>query len=144
MRTRMLRGRRVAGYVIGWLCLSLGMMGGGLQAAEEAPSPKAVRCWLKKPTRCWPALRRHLLRSTCWGLWSPNSTSVTCKGCRSTLPNDTEIAARLAVAEQRVRLSSDTLRHLTLLMTTQELDATLYNAQLIAATGEITTDVFDV
>jgi small conductance mechanosensitive channel len=62
----------------------------------------------------------------------------------ATLPNDTEIAARLAVAEQRVRLSSDTLRHLTLLMTTQELDATLYNAQLIAATGEITTDVFDV
>jgi len=62
----------------------------------------------------------------------------------ATLPDDTEIAARLAVAQQRVQLSSNTLRHLTTLMTNQELDTTLYNAQLIGATGEITTDVFNV
>jgi small conductance mechanosensitive channel len=62
----------------------------------------------------------------------------------ATLPNDAEIAARLAVAQQRVQLSSNTLRYLTTLMTNQELDTTLYNAQLIAATGAITTDVFDV
>ena len=60
------------------------------------------------------------------------------------LPDETEIASRLAVARQRVKLSADTLRDLTGMMKTTELDTSLYDAQLIAVTGEITTDIFDV
>ena len=62
----------------------------------------------------------------------------------ASIPTDPEIAARLAVAEQRVAFSSDLLRTITSLMTTQELDTSLYEAQLIATTGEITTDIFDI
>lgn len=60
------------------------------------------------------------------------------------LPSEAEIASRLAVARQRVKLSADTLRDLTGMMKTQELDTSLYDAQLIAVTGEITTDIFDL
>jgi small conductance mechanosensitive channel len=60
------------------------------------------------------------------------------------LPADTEIAARVAVAEQRVLLSSDALKSITSLMTDQKLDTSIYDAQLIATTGEITADIFDV
>ncbi len=38
MKTRMLRWRRLARYVIGGLCLSLGMVGGSVQAAEHVPA----------------------------------------------------------------------------------------------------------
>jgi small conductance mechanosensitive channel len=62
----------------------------------------------------------------------------------ASIPTDAEIAARLAVAEQRVAFSSELLRTVTSLMTTQELDTSLYEAQLIATTGEITTDIFDM
>jgi small conductance mechanosensitive channel len=62
----------------------------------------------------------------------------------ASIPTDAEIAARLAVAEQRVAFSSELLKTITSLMTTQELDTSLYDAQLIAATGEITTDIFDI
>jgi len=62
----------------------------------------------------------------------------------ASLPTDPEIAARLAVAEQRVAFSSELLRTVTSLMTTQELNTSLYDAQLIATTGEITTDIFDI
>jgi len=60
------------------------------------------------------------------------------------LPDDTEIAARLAVARQRVALSADVLRSLAAQMKAQGLDTTLYEAQLLTVTGEITTDVFEV
>lgn len=60
------------------------------------------------------------------------------------LPADTEIAARLAVAQARVSLSSETLKGMTSLMAQQELDTSVYDAQLIATTGEITTDIFDL
>jgi small conductance mechanosensitive channel len=62
----------------------------------------------------------------------------------ASIPADAEITARLAVAEQRVASSSDLLKTVTSLMTAQELDTSLYEAQLIATTGEITTDIFDV
>jgi small conductance mechanosensitive channel len=62
----------------------------------------------------------------------------------ASIPTDPEISARLAVAEQRVAFSSELLRTITSLMTTQELNTSLYDAQLIATTGEITTDIFDI
>lgn len=60
------------------------------------------------------------------------------------LPGDTDIAARLAVADARVKLSADTLQSLSTLMVQQGLDTSVYDAQLIATTGAITTDIFDI
>jgi len=62
----------------------------------------------------------------------------------SVLPNDAEIAARLAVARQRVALSADVLRGIVVQLQSQGLETRAYEAQLIARTGEITTDVLDV
>ncbi len=62
----------------------------------------------------------------------------------SVLPNDTEIAARLAVARQRVELSAEVLRGVVEQLRSQGLETKTYEAQLIARTGEITTDVLDV
>ena len=60
------------------------------------------------------------------------------------LPDDAEVAARLAVARQRVALSADVLRSVIEQMQSQELDTKAYEAQLITRTGEITTDVLDL
>ena len=60
------------------------------------------------------------------------------------LPNDTEIAARVAVAEHRMSLSSDTLKSIISLMKEQGLDTSIYTAQLISTTGAITADIFDI
>jgi small conductance mechanosensitive channel len=62
----------------------------------------------------------------------------------ASIPTDAEIAARLGVSEQRVAFSSEVLKTVTSLMATQKLDTSLYEAQLIATTGEITTDIFDI
>jgi small conductance mechanosensitive channel len=62
----------------------------------------------------------------------------------ASLPTDTEITARVAVAEQRVASSSELLKTITSLMAAQELDTSLYEAQVIATTGEISTDIFDI
>ncbi len=62
----------------------------------------------------------------------------------SVLPDDTEIAAKLAVARQRVSLSADVLRQVIEQLRQEGLDTQAYEAQLIARTGEITTDVLDV
>jgi small conductance mechanosensitive channel len=60
------------------------------------------------------------------------------------LPGDEEITARLGVANELVAQSADVLRGLTGKMEAQGLDTTLYKAQLIAVTGEITKEVLDV
>jgi small conductance mechanosensitive channel len=60
------------------------------------------------------------------------------------LPGDEEITARLGVANELVAQSADVLRRLTTKMEAQGLDTTLYKAQLIAVTGEITKEVLDV
>ena len=60
------------------------------------------------------------------------------------LPDDTEIAARVAVAEHRVSLSSGALKSITSLMKEQGLDTSIYDAQLISATGAITADILDI
>jgi small conductance mechanosensitive channel len=60
------------------------------------------------------------------------------------MPTNEESAARLAVAEQRVAFSSELLKTITSLMNTQKLDTSSYDAQLIATTGEINTDIFNI
>jgi len=60
------------------------------------------------------------------------------------LPADTEIAGRLAVAQARVKMSSKALQGISALMSQQELDSSVYDSQLIATTGEITTDILDI
>ena len=62
----------------------------------------------------------------------------------ASLPTDTNIAALLAVADNRVALLSDVLKEISRLMTRQALDTSLYDAQIIATTGEITADILDV
>jgi small conductance mechanosensitive channel len=62
----------------------------------------------------------------------------------ASIPTNEETAARLAVAEQRVASSAELLKTVTSLMTTRKLDTSSYDAQLIATTGEITTDIFDI
>ena len=62
----------------------------------------------------------------------------------SVLPDDAEVAAQLAVARQRVALSVDVLRGIVEKMRSLGLDTRDYETQLIARTGEITTDVLDV
>lgn len=61
-----------------------------------------------------------------------------------TLPDDTEIAARVAVAEHRMSLTSEALESITSLMNEQGLDTSTYDAQLISSTGAITVDIFDI
>jgi small conductance mechanosensitive channel len=62
----------------------------------------------------------------------------------SVLPDDAEVAAQLAVARQRVALSVVVLRGTVQKMRSLGLDTREYETQLIARTGEITTDVLDV
>lgn len=62
----------------------------------------------------------------------------------SALPADTEIAGRLAVAQARVKMSSKALQGISALMSQQKLDSSVYDSQLIATTGEITTDILDI
>jgi small conductance mechanosensitive channel len=62
----------------------------------------------------------------------------------SALPADTEIAGNLNVAEARVKMSSRALQGITAIMSEQGLDSSVYDSQLIATTGEITTDILDV
>ncbi len=62
----------------------------------------------------------------------------------SVLPDDAEVAAQLAVARQRVELSVVVLRGTVQKLRSLGLDTREYETQLIARTGEITTDVLDV
>ena len=62
----------------------------------------------------------------------------------SVLPDDSEVVAQLAVARQRVALSVDVLRSVVEKMRPLGLDTRDYETQLIARTGEITTDVLDL
>ena len=62
----------------------------------------------------------------------------------SVLPDDSEVAAQLPVARQRVALSVNVLRGMVEKMRSLGLETREYETQLIARTGEITTDVLDV
>lgn len=57
------------------------------------------------------------------------------------LPADTELAAQLQVAKNRVKGMATALGSASSLMEKMGLDATQYKAQVLRATGEITTDI---
>jgi small conductance mechanosensitive channel len=57
------------------------------------------------------------------------------------LPGDVELQAKLQVAENRVDGMAVALERAISLMEQLELDATVYRAQVLQATGDITTDI---
>ncbi|MDH3978045.1 MAG: mechanosensitive ion channel family protein [Gammaproteobacteria bacterium] len=59
------------------------------------------------------------------------------------LPEDTDIRARLAIAEARVRKTAQALEGLLTQMKRLDLDTSRYQQQLLTATGTITTDAFN-
>ena len=60
------------------------------------------------------------------------------------LPEDADLAAGLKVAEERVTRLAGTLSHVVGLLDKLELDNAAYKEQLIAVTGAVTTDIFDI
>jgi len=66
------------------------------------------------------------------------------RAAAAALPADTEVAARLAVAEARVVVASSALQEIVGLMKQLDLDASQYSQQVVTATGELTSDVLDV
>ena len=66
------------------------------------------------------------------------------RAAATALPADTEVAARLAVAEARVVVASSALQEIVGLMKQLDLDASQYSQQVVTATGELTSDVLDV
>jgi small conductance mechanosensitive channel len=60
------------------------------------------------------------------------------------LPDDVELNAKLQVAKNRVQGMAVSLDSAIVLMETVELDTSVYRAEVLQATGEITTDIFDV
>lgn len=60
-----------------------------------------------------------------------------------TLPKNEELAARIAVTEQHMLLAAEILRRRAERMRSMEMDVAAYNAQLIAATGALSTEIFD-
>ena len=62
----------------------------------------------------------------------------------ASLPSDTELAAKIIIAERHVAVAADYLSRLATQMDLLEMDAAEYNAQVIAATGALTSDIFDL
>jgi small conductance mechanosensitive channel len=61
-----------------------------------------------------------------------------------TLPDHAEVSEWQAVAATRIRLASDALEESIQIMSDFDLETGRYQKQLLATTGEITTDVLDV
>lgn len=59
------------------------------------------------------------------------------------LPNDTDVAAQLAVADARVRIASAALQSSVDLMRELNLDSRKYSQQVVSSTGKLTSDVLD-
>ncbi len=62
----------------------------------------------------------------------------------SAVPDDTELKAKLTVAGDVVRNLANGLATVLTLMDSLEMDTTEYREQVLGATGEITTDVFEI
>lgn len=62
---------------------------------------------------------------------------------QSTLPKNEEIAAKIAVAEKHVQIVAEILRQRARRISGLGMDVSEINAQLIAATGALTTEIFD-
>ena len=60
------------------------------------------------------------------------------------LPEDADLAARLKIADDRVTWLAATLSSVVGLLDKLELDNAAYKEQLIAVTGAVTTDIFDI
>jgi small conductance mechanosensitive channel len=60
-----------------------------------------------------------------------------------TLPKNKELTARIAVTEQNMLLAAEILRRRAERMGAFGMDVAAYNAQLIAATGALSTEIFD-
>ena len=60
------------------------------------------------------------------------------------LPNNEELAAKIAVTQRHMLLTADVLRRLAANMESLGIDPTVVNTQLIGATGALTTDILDV
>ena len=68
---------------------------------------------------------------------------VTLRASVATLPNNTELADWLRVAEARVRMTAASMQGIIAVMNALDLDTRQYRQQVLRATGEITTDVLD-
>ncbi|MCX2980674.1 mechanosensitive ion channel [Halieaceae bacterium IMCC14734] len=66
---------------------------------------------------------------------------VALKAGVEVLPGDTELSAKLQLAEGRVASMAAALEAVIVMMDTLELDTTQYRALVLQSTGEITTDV---
>jgi small conductance mechanosensitive channel len=62
----------------------------------------------------------------------------------SAVPNDTELKAKLSVATNHVRSLAARLADVLVMMNKLEMDTAAYHEQVLSATGQITTDVFEV
>jgi small conductance mechanosensitive channel len=62
----------------------------------------------------------------------------------SAVPDDAEIKAKLTVATNNVRSLAEGLSAVLVMMESLEMDAAAYQEQVLGATGQITTDVFEV
>lgn len=65
------------------------------------------------------------------------------KAAQSIAPEDTEITSRLAGTERRLRLTANELDRVVERMERANLDTSEYRAQILASTGEITSDLFN-
>lgn len=65
------------------------------------------------------------------------------RAAQSIAPEDAEIKAGIAGAERRLKLTADELDRIVTRMDDLGLDTDEYRAQILAATGEITTDLFN-
>jgi small conductance mechanosensitive channel len=66
------------------------------------------------------------------------------RAAAAALPADTDVAARLAVHEARIKIATDSLQSVVNMMNELELDSSDYSQQLVTTTGELTADVLDV
>jgi len=62
----------------------------------------------------------------------------------SAVPGDTELKAKLSVATNHVRSLAARLADMLVMMDKLEMDTAAYHEQVLSATGQITTDVFEV
>ncbi|MDX1403586.1 MAG: mechanosensitive ion channel family protein [Woeseiaceae bacterium] len=68
----------------------------------------------------------------------------TLRAAAAILPENSDLASKLAAAEARVRMTASAMQTMITLMNALDLDTRAYRQQVLKATGEITTDVLDV
>lgn len=66
------------------------------------------------------------------------------RAASAALPTDTEVAARLAVHEARIKIATSALQNIVKMMNQLDLDTGHYSQQLVTTTGELTSDLLDV